>query len=76
MVIEIRGHTDNIGTGEENLDLSLDRAKAVYDYLILKEIPAQQLTFAGYGENIPVGSNDTEEGRRLNRRTEFLILNN
>jgi outer membrane protein OmpA-like peptidoglycan-associated protein/tetratricopeptide (TPR) repeat protein len=74
MKIEISGHTDNAGTPAYNLTLSQNRAKAVYDYLLQNGIPAARLTYAGYGLTKPVDSNDTEEGRAKNRRTEFKVL--
>jgi outer membrane protein OmpA-like peptidoglycan-associated protein len=72
--IEIGGHTDNSGSDDYNLRLSLDRSKEVYNYLILKGVEASRLTYKGYGKNNPVASNDTEEGRAANRRTEFKII--
>ena len=71
--IEIQGHTDNIGNDAANLKLSAERAKSVYDYLIIKEIPETRLTFKGFGKSIPVAPNETEEGRAKNRRTVFVI---
>jgi outer membrane protein OmpA-like peptidoglycan-associated protein len=73
MKIEIAGHTDNIGSREHNLTLSENRAKAVCDYLVSKGISRGRLTYKGYGFDKPIGTNDTEEGRALNRRTEFTI---
>jgi len=72
--IEISGHTDNIGSDEYNKNLSEGRAKTVVDYLIDKGIDRERLTFAGYGESQPIETNDTEEGRQMNRRTEFEVL--
>jgi len=72
--IEISGHTDNIGSDQYNENLSEGRAKAVVDYLIDKGIDRERLTFAGYGESQPIETNDTEEGRQMNRRTEFEVL--
>jgi len=72
--ISIHGHTDNVGSDEANMQLSEDRAKAVYQYLIDKEIKPERLEYQGFGETEPIESNDTAEGRRLNRRTEFVIL--
>jgi outer membrane protein OmpA-like peptidoglycan-associated protein len=72
--IEIQGHTDNIGNDAENLKLSSNRAKSVYDYLIANKIDSKRLTYKGYGKTIPVASNDTEEGRARNRRTVFVII--
>jgi outer membrane protein OmpA-like peptidoglycan-associated protein len=71
---EISGHTDNIGKPEDNLKLSLNRAKSVYEYLIRNGVDKSRLTFKGYGANKPDASNDTEEGRAKNRRIEFKIL--
>jgi len=73
MKIEIRGHTDNVGDAMSNQLLSENRAKAVFTYLTGKGIPANRITYKGFGEKQPVASNDTEEGRKQNRRTEFVI---
>ncbi len=72
--IEINGHTDNVGNDKDNLSLSHDRAFTVFDYLQTNGIDKSRLGFHGYGETKPLASNDTEEGRAKNRRTEFLIL--
>jgi outer membrane protein OmpA-like peptidoglycan-associated protein len=72
--IEISGHTDNQGSAAHNKPLSMNRAKAVVDYLILHEIDAERMRFAGYGFERPMATNKTEEGRQLNRRTEFEII--
>lgn len=74
MRIEIGGHTDSKGSDSYNLRLSENRAKAVYDYLILKGISEKRLQYKGYGKNKPIDTNDTEEGRANNRRVEFQIL--
>ncbi len=71
--IQINGHTDNVGTDASNLQLSEARAKAVYDYLCTKGLPASRLKYKGYGEVQPLESNDTAEGRTSNRRTEFIV---
>ncbi|MEO1654906.1 MAG: OmpA family protein, partial [Bacteroidota bacterium] len=71
---EISGHTDNTGDAKANQVLSLNRAKAVYDYLIAAGIQSERLTFKGYGASQPSASNDTEAGRAQNRRIEFKIL--
>ncbi len=73
--IEVSGHTDSTGDKKKNQVLSENRAKSVYDYLVAKGIASSRLTFAGYGDSRPEAANDTEEGRALNRRTEFLITN-
>ncbi len=72
--IEISGHTDNIGTESYNQNLSTQRAQAVTDYLIAGGISSKRLISKGFGSTKPISSNDTEEGRQLNRRIEFKIL--
>jgi outer membrane protein OmpA-like peptidoglycan-associated protein/tetratricopeptide (TPR) repeat protein len=72
--IEIGGHTDSEGTEEYNIDLSMKRAEAVYEYLLDHGITAGRLSYKGYGESRPVSSNVSEEGRALNRRTEIRII--
>ncbi len=72
--IEISGHTDNIGTAAYNKTLSENRAKSVVDYLISKGITKDRMTFVGYGFDKPIATNETEEGRQQNRRTEFKIV--
>lgn len=74
MRIEIAGHTDNQGEPEANQTLSDNRAQAVRDYLVSKGVSADRLSARGYGQTRPKTSNDTEEGRAENRRTEFIIL--
>jgi len=71
--IEIQGHTDNVGNATDNQKLSLQRARAVYDYLISHKIEAARLSFKGLGSTVPVAKNDTAEGRQKNRRTSFVI---
>jgi len=73
--IEISGHTDNTGSYALNKQLSEDRAKSVVDYLIENKIPSSKLTYRGASYDEPIASNDTEEGRQLNRRVEFKIIN-
>ncbi len=71
--IEISGHTDNVGTSEHNIELSNNRAKAVYDFLIENNINPLRISYKGYGESKPVDTNTTKQGRANNRRTEFKI---
>lgn len=71
--IEIGGHTDNIGTNEYNMKLSQNRAKSVYAYLIDHGINSKRMTYKGYSFLKPLATNETEEGRALNRRTELVI---
>lgn len=74
--VEIQGHTDNSGDSERNLKLSELRAESVKDYLVRHEIEKSRLQSIGFGETVPVASNDTEQGRKLNRRTTIKILGN
>ncbi len=71
--VEVQGHTDNTGTPERNQVLSEERAKSVVDYLVSRGIAVLRLHYKGFGENVPVANNDTEQGRTLNRRTTIKI---
>ncbi len=72
--VEIAGHTDSKGTDEYNQKLSENRAKSVYEYFISKGVKANRLSYKGYGESMPIATNDTDEGRQLNRRVELKIV--
>jgi len=72
--IEISGHTDNVGNDQANQILSENRAKSVYQYLISNNIDAARLFYKGYGKTQPIAPNESEGGRRKNRRTEFKII--
>ncbi|MFN5334812.1 MAG: OmpA family protein [Bacteroidota bacterium] len=72
--IEIIGHTDNVGKDADNLTLSNNRAKAVVDFLIGKGVAPRRLSAKGLGATQPVATNDTEEGRAQNRRTELKVI--
>lgn len=72
--VEISGHTDNKGNAPHNLDLSNRRAKSVYEYLIKNGIKAERLSYKGFGQTLPIATNDTDDGRALNRRTEMKIV--
>ncbi len=72
--LEIHGHTDNVGTKEYNQKLSEKRANVVMEYFIKNGISPERLKAKGFGESKPIASNETEEGRSKNRRTEFLII--
>lgn len=74
LVIEIAGHTDNVGTYENNLSLSQARAESVRNYLLSKGIAPERVQAKGYADTQPVASNDTEQGRAKNRRTEVRII--
>jgi OmpA-OmpF porin, OOP family len=72
--IEIAGHTDNQGDAAANLDLSERRAQAAFDYFVANGQDPARFVVQGYGEEAPVASNDTAEGRARNRRIEFKAL--
>ena len=72
--VEVSAHTDAVGSDEANLTLSNNRAKAVVVYLQRLGIDAARMIPQGYGETKPVGDNNTEEGRALNRRVEFKLI--
>ncbi len=72
--IQINGHTDDIGSEKDNLELSTLRAKAVRDHLVRAGIDSKRVLYQGYGETAPIADNSTEEGRKINRRTTFIIL--
>src|SRR6478736_611465 len=74
MRIEIGGHTDDLGTAEYNQVLSERRASAVKNYLVKMGGDPKRISTVGYGKTRPVVVNDSKENRRLNRRTEFIIL--
>ena len=74
IVIEVAGHTDNVGDPAANLALSGQRAASVVKYLTDRGIGAGRLRPKGYGDTKPVAENDTDENRAKNRRTEFTIL--
>jgi len=72
--VEVSAHTDAVGSDEANMTLSNNRAKAVVVYLQRLGIDAARMIPQGYGETKPVGDNNTEEGRALNRRVEFKLI--
>ncbi len=73
--VRIDGYTDNEGGESYNVDLSYRRARAVVEYLVGRGVPRPRLEYRGYGPRNPVAPNDSAEGRALNRRVEFTILN-
>ncbi|MBB3048446.1 OOP family OmpA-OmpF porin [Litorivivens lipolytica] len=73
-VVEIQGHTDNVGSDAYNLILSQDRAGAVKAYLISKGVDADAMVARGYGERQPVADNGSEDGRERNRRVEMKVI--
>ena len=72
-LIDVRGHTDNVGKVESNLLLSEIRAKAVSDYILAKGIALSRLTSHGFGDSQPVADNKTTAGKAKNRRVEFVV---
>lgn len=76
MKILITGHTDDIGSEESNMALSLRRAESVKNAIVAKGINPNRIRTKGLGESSPLVPNDTEENRRTNRRTEFTIIEN
>lgn len=72
--IEITGHTDNVGSAGVNQRLSEERARAVVEFLIERGVDRERLSYRGYGFDKPIATNDTPEGRQMNRRTEFEIV--
>ncbi len=74
MVIEIQGHTDNVGNLSDNMALSSNRAYSVKNLLEEFGVAAERITAKGYGPTVPVADNTSEAGRALNRRTEFKII--
>lgn len=72
--LSVEGHTDADGDDASNKELSQARAQAVLDYLVEKGVEAERLEAQGWGEEKPIGSNDTDEGKAANRRVEFLIV--
>jgi outer membrane protein OmpA-like peptidoglycan-associated protein len=71
--LDVEGHTDSVGGDEYNQLLSEERGSAVRDYLIGQGMPGTSVTTKGFGKTQPVASNDTAEGRQLNRRVELVI---
>ncbi len=72
-LIQIEGHTDNIGSNAYNLELSRRRAQAVKDLLVQRHVDGHRINTVGFGEDYPVATNKTEAGRRQNRRVEIKI---
>lgn len=74
MVVEIAGHTDNVGNKDANQKLSEGRANSVRNYLIKKGIVAERIVAKGYGDTQPVADNSTDAGKQKNRRTEVRTI--
>jgi outer membrane protein OmpA-like peptidoglycan-associated protein len=74
--IEVAGHSDDVGNADQNIGLSMRRAKTVMDFLIRYGVAEDRLSFRGYGESQPIADNDTAEGRATNRRVELRLVSN
>lgn len=74
MIIEVRGHTDNQGNASYNQLLSENRAKSVVEYLLQNGINTHRARFKGFGQDQPIADNATNEGKQLNRRVEFMVI--
>ena len=74
MQVELQGHTDSTGDAAANKQLSVDRANAIRDLLVQAGVDSTRITTTGYGADKPIASNDTEEGRAKNRRTELVVV--
>ncbi|TWG93548.1 outer membrane protein OmpA-like peptidoglycan-associated protein [Luteimonas sp. J16] len=73
-IVEVSGHTDNVGTAAVNQRISEERARNVADYLIGQGLRRERFEVAGFGYQYPVADNSTEQGRALNRRVEIRIV--
>ena len=74
LLVEIEGHTDNVGRASVNEQLSQNRANAVRNYLTQSAVDSSRLIAVGYGHRRPIDDNDTAEGRQANRRVHFTVL--
>jgi outer membrane protein OmpA-like peptidoglycan-associated protein len=72
--VQISGHTDSKGSDQYNINLSEGRAGSVRDYLLESRVDFDHVVSKGYGEAVPVAANSNDEGRQLNRRVEFTVL--
>ena len=75
IMIEVEGHTDNRGDDAENMQLSKDRANEVKAYLVKNGIEGNRVKVSYYGETKPMGNNESESGRQMNRRVRIKIIN-
>jgi OOP family OmpA-OmpF porin len=73
VTVEVRGHTDSVGTDEQNLRLSQMRAEVVRNFLIARGVEPQRITAIGLGRTQPIDSNETPIGRARNRRVELIF---
>lgn len=73
-LVRVAGHTDSVGAERYNLQLSQQRAEAVSSYFIAQGVAGQRFEVIGFGESMPIASNDNEQGRSINRRVEIVIV--
>jgi outer membrane protein OmpA-like peptidoglycan-associated protein len=73
LALEVEGHTDSVGGDEYNQRLSEKRAQGARDYLVSQGVSAQHIVSRGFGETVPIESNDTSQGRQKNRRVEIIV---
>jgi outer membrane protein OmpA-like peptidoglycan-associated protein len=71
--ITVEGHTDSVGSDEDNRRLSQDRADSVRSFLVTKGVPSSRIKSNGRGESMPIGDNKTPDGRAMNRRVEIIV---
>ena len=74
IVLEVSGHTDNIGSTDHNYRLSVKRANSIKDFLIDKGILSKRIKINGYGESKPIATNETNDGKRKNRRVQIKVI--
>jgi outer membrane protein OmpA-like peptidoglycan-associated protein len=72
-MVEVQGHTDNVGDASANKQLSQDRAAAVVNYLTGKGVNGARLKAVGYGQEMPIADNSTKAGKTKNRRVDFVL---
>lgn len=72
-IVDVDGHTDNVGSDRSNLELSRHRARAVAEYLASRKVDPRRISMRGFGEARPLVTNATPQGRRQNRRVEITI---
>jgi outer membrane protein OmpA-like peptidoglycan-associated protein len=72
-LVRVEGYTDSVGSSEYNMELSIRRANAIKNLLVQRGIAESRIDAVGYGETMPVATNDTEAGRQRNRRVEIKI---
>ena len=71
-IIQVTGYTDSVGSEKYNQELSMRRAQAAQDYLVANGVDQKRIVLSGMGESNPIASNDTAEGRAMNRRVEVV----